>query len=170
LRRTDPAITDYDAAKQTLQKQLTENNQRRIIINAKLVEAKPQLDIEASHAKAKAIPKILLSVSLDREVKEFDAQLCFTHHFHACDHNVKLSVFDLIPDSDPNAWNALVDQMADFDGQVRCPKCVSEKNSLRAKLKEKIDALRARMPEATIADEEPRKTVSTAHYNVHIKR
>lgn len=170
LNKNDPAILDYDATKTRLQNELNAVIQEQGMIRAKLKEARPQLNIQTSRAKAKTIPKILLSVSLDQQPKELDDELCYEHSFSPCNHTAKLSVYDLISDSEPNAWNALVDVLADFNGQIRCPKCIAEKNGLRTKLMEKINALRARMPEATIADQEPRKTISTARFNVHIKK
>jgi hypothetical protein len=170
LKTSDPAILDYDATKKKLQNELNVLFEERGIIRAKLEQAKPLLDIQASHDKAHSIPKILISVSLDQEAKELDDELCYSHHFQPCNHTVKQSIFNLIPDSQPASWNALVDQLADFDGHVNCPKCITEKNGLRAKLKEQIAALRARMPEAEIADQEPRKKVSTARFNVHVKK
>ena len=170
LKRTDPAILDYDATKAKLQNELNAVIQERGVIREKLEKTKPLLDIQASHDKAKAIPKILISLSLDQEPKELDDEFCYGHCFSPCNHTVKLTIFDLIPDSQPAAWDALIRELADFNGQIRCPKCVSEKNSLKAKLMEKINALRARMPEATIADQDPRYSISTARFNIHIKR
>jgi len=171
LKKTDPAILNYDATKATLQKDLTAIQQEQNMIRNKIAEAKPLMDIQASHNKAKSIPKILFSVTLDQEIKILDDDLCFDHQFQPCNHTVKRSIFDLIPDSQPAAWNALIDQLAVFeDGRIQCPKCITEKNGLRAKLRDQINALRERMPEAIIADQEPRKTVSTARFNVHIKK
>jgi hypothetical protein len=170
LRKVDPAIPDFDARKRELEKDLNSVLQERNMIRAKLEEAKPLLDKQASCAKAKTIPKILLSVSLDQQPKDLDDELGYDHRFQPCNHAAKLSIYDLIPDSQPAAWNALIDQLAVFDGMIKCPKCISEKNSLRAKLMAQINELRKKMPEATIADQEPRKTISTARFNVHIKK
>ena len=171
LKKTDPAILDYDATKANLQKDLTAVQQEQNVIRNKIAEAKPLMDIQASHSKAKSIPKILFSVALDQELKTLDEDLSFDHRFQPCNHTVKRSIFDLIPESQPAAWNALIDQLAVFeDGRIQCPKCIAEKNGLRAKLRDQINALRARMPEAEIADQEPRHTVSTARFNVHIKK
>jgi hypothetical protein len=170
LRRVDPAIPDFDARKTELEKELSVVFQEQNTIRVKLEQAKPLLDIQTSHEKAKAIPKILISISLDQQPKELDDDLGYEHCYQPCNHTAKLSIYDLIPDSQPAAWNALVDQLADFNGHIHCPKCIAEKNGLRAKLMEKINALRAKMPEATIADQEPHKTVSTARFNVHIKK
>jgi len=170
LKTSDPAILDYNVTKTKLQNELNAVAQEQGIIRNKLAEAKPLLDIQYSHSKAKSIPKILFSVSLDQQLKILDDDLSFDHQYQPCNHTVSRSIFDLIPASQPNAWNALIDQLADFDGHTNCPKCITEKNGLRAKLREQINALRARMPEAEIADQEPRKTVSTARFNVHLKK
>jgi len=170
LKTSDPAILDYDATKKKLQNELNTVIQERGVIRVKLEQAKPLLDIQASHDMANAIPKILISVSLDQQPKDLDDELGYEHRFQPCNHTAKLDIYDLIPDSDPAAWNALVRNLADFNGIIRCPKCITEKNSLKAQLMEKINALRSKMPEATIADQDPRKTVSTARYNVHIKK
>lgn len=171
LKKTDPAILDYNATKTKLEKDLITVIQEQNMIRTKLVEAKPLMDIQASHLKAKSIPKILFSVTLDQQTKDLDDDLSFDHQFQPCNHTVKRSIFDLIPASQPASWNLLIDQLAVFeDGKIKCPKCIAERNSLKAQLMEKINALRARMPEATIADQEPRKTVSTATFNVHIKK
>jgi hypothetical protein len=170
LKTSDPAILDYDATKKKLHNELNAVIQERGVIRENLERAKPLLDIQASHDVAKAIPKILISVSLDQQPKALDDEFGYDHTFQPCNHSTKRDIYDLIPDSDPNAWNALVRDLADFNGIIRCPKCVAERNSLKAQLKEKINALRARMPDATIADQDPRKTVSTARYNVHIKK
>jgi len=99
-----------------------------------------------------------------------DDDLGFTHPFQPCRHTVKLTIFDVIPASQTASWNALIDQLAEFDGHINCPKCITEKNGLRAKLRAEIATLRARMPEAEISDQEPRKKVSVARFNVHVKR
>ena len=170
LKTSDPAILDYDATKKKLHGELNTVIQERGVIRAKLEQAKPLLDIQASHDIANAIPKILISVSLDQQPKELSDDLGYDHTFQLCNHTAKLDIYDLIPDSDPAAWNALVRELADFNGIIRCPKCITEKNGLKAQLMEKINALRARMPEAIIDDQDSRKAVSTARYNVHIKK
>jgi len=171
LKKVDPAISDYDATKTKLEKELTPIQQEQNMIRNKIAEAKPLMDIQYSRNKANSIPKILFSVSLDQQLKTLDDDLSFDHQFQPCNHTVKRSIFDLIPESQPAAWNALIDQLAVFeDGRIQCPKCITERKSLKAKLMEQINALRARMPEAEINDQEPRKTVSTARFNVHIKK
>jgi len=170
LKKADPAILDFELRQTTLNKELILIQQEQNALRNKIAEAKPLMDTQASHKKAKSIPKILFSVTLDQEIKTLGDDLSFNHQYHPCNHTVKVTIFDLIPDSQPASWNALVDQLADFDGHVNCPKCLTEKQSLRAKLKEQINALRARMPEAEINDQEPRKKVSTARFNVHIKK
>jgi len=170
LKKSDPAILDFEATQVNLKKELTAIQHEQTAVRNKIAEAKPLMDIQASHSKAKSIPKILFSITLDQEIKTLGDDLSFDHPFHPCNHTAKLTIYDLIPASQPASWNALVDQLADFDGHVNCPKCITEKNGLRAKLKEQINALRARMPDAEIADQEPRKTVCTARFNVHIKK
>jgi len=170
LKKADPAILDFEATQANLKKELTAIQTEQTALRNKIASAKPLMDIQASHNKANSIPKILYSVTLDQEIKTLDDDLGFSHQYQPCKHIVKLTIFDLIPASQPAALNALIDQLAEFDGHINCPKCITEKNGLRAKLKEQINALRARMPEAEINDQEPRKKVSTARFNVHIKK
>lgn len=170
LRKDNPAIADYDATKAKLQSELKPLSEELGVIRTKLEHAKPQLDKDASHAKAESIPKILFSVAVDLELKTLEDDFSFDHQFPLCKHTAKLDIFALIPDSQPAAWNALIDEFAEFNGHINCPKCVAEKNTLRTKLREKIAELRNRMPEAEIADQEPRHAVSNARFNVHVKK
>lgn len=171
LKRVDPAILDYDARKKELENDLNVVSQEKTMIRAKLDQAKPLLDIATSRSRAKAIPKVLISLSLDQQPKELDDELSYEHCYRPCNHIVKQTIFDLIPASNPAAWNALIDQYAIFDGQINCPTCMSEKKKLTAKIMERINELRRKMPEATIADQSDRnKIISSARFNVHIKR
>jgi len=170
LKKADPAILDFEATQANLNKELAAIQHEQTAVRNKIAEAKPLMDIQYSHSKANSIPKILFSVTLDQEIKTLDDDLSFDHPFQPCRHTVKLTIYDIIPASQPAAWNALVDQFAEFDGHINCPKCITEKNGLRAKLKEQINALRARMPDAEINDQEPRKKVSVARFNIHVKK
>jgi len=171
LKKSDPAILDFEATQVNLKKELTAIQHEQTAVRNKIAEAKPLMDVQASHNKAASIPKILFSVTLDQELKTLDDDLSFKHQFQPCNHTVSLSIFNLIPESQPVAWNVLIDQLAVYEGGViKCPKCIAERNTLKAQLMEKINALRARMPDAEINDQEPRKKVSVARFNVHVKR
>ena len=170
LKKADPAILDFEVRQANLKKELTAIQQEQTALRNKIAEAKPLMDMKYSRNKAKSIPKILYSVTLDQEIKTLDDDLSFDHPFQPCNHTVKVTIFDLIPESQPASWNALIDQLADFDGHTSCPKCLTEKNGLKAKLMEQMNALRIRMPDADINVPEPRKKVSTARFNVHIKK